>query len=315
MKLLLHNGEIKEVDTSFIFNNQYNTTDGKRVHDTEVKFIIDDIRLGKFYCGGGKQGTYDEVAQAIAEERSKINKCSDCWWFHEHTLIKDESHRKREEVIDGNKKSVIINEKTVYEVSCAYKPRYGDKCVHDIDETPALFREKTFCFFCEHPEGIPDMKPLKQFMIDNAEKYGIVPYWGDRQLSIENSFTHEKKFGSYKFEASCLRDYFELENARNHFKFYVDFENKKFILCDGIGYNIADKLTEHKCEYNYKTKEHKSYDEPIKNYDKFATWLWQIVDDFMETEYPKIVAKQNEEALALTNEILEEIRQEELKCE
>lgn len=280
MKLVLHNGEIKEVDTSFIFSNQYNTTDGKRIHDTDVKYIIDDIRLGEFYCCSKKQGTYDEVAKAIAEERSKINKCSECWWFHKFTRIKDECEKIKTR--EGNKE--IINEKTVYEISCDYMPRHSDKCVHDIDETPILFREKTSCFFCEYPEGIPNMKPLRQFMIDNAEKYGIVPYWAKDKLSIDSSFTHEKKFGSYKFEACYYVKYFELENARNHFKFYVDMVNKKFILDDGIGYKVVDKLTEHKSEYNYETKQHKSYDTPIVNYDKFAEWFWQIVDDFMVTQ-------------------------------
>lgn len=280
MKLVLHNGEIKEVDTSFIFNNQYNTTDGKRIHDKDVKYIIDDIRLGEFYCCSKKQGTYDEVAKAIAEERSKINRCSECWWFHKLTRIKDECEKVT--IREGNKE--IINEKTVYEISCSYMPEYHDKCVHDIEETPVLFREKTFCFFCEHPEGIPDMKPLKQFMIDNADKYGIIPYWSNQELSINNSFTYKNKFGSYKFEANYFGGYFELKNARNRFKFYVDFINKKYILDEGLGYRVVDKLTEHKCEYNHETKQHKSYDEPIKNYDKFAEWFWQIVDDFIATQ-------------------------------
>jgi hypothetical protein len=283
MKLVLHNGEIKEVDTSFIFNNQYNTIDGKRVYDTEVKYIIDDIRLGEFYCCSKKQGTYDEVAEAIAEERSKINKCNECWWFHEHNRINDECHRDREEIMDGNKKTVITNEKIVYEISCAYIPKYGEKCVHDIDEKPILFREKQFCFFCEYPEGIPDMKPLRQFMIDNAEKYGIVPYWSDQELSIDNPFTYEKKFGSYKFEAGKWSDYFELENARNHFRFYVDFTNKKFIIKDYSSYKIVKYLSESK--YDHTTK--KSISQPIANYDKFATWFWQIVDDFMEAQNGK----------------------------
>lgn len=284
MKLVLHNGEIKEVDTNFIFNNQYTTTDGERVYDTKVKYILDDIRLGEFYCGGGKQGTYDEVVQAIADTRAKINKCNDCWWFHDHTRIKDECYRDVKETIEGNKKTIITNEKTVYELSCAYVPKYKDKCVHDIDDTPKLFREATQCFFCEYPQGIPDMKPLRQFMIDNADKYGIVTRWAEDKLSIENSFMHKKQFGSYRFEASHWYRYFELENARNRFKFYVDIVNRKYILDDGIGYKIVNKLTEHKCEYDYNTKQHKSYDQPIVNYDKFATWFWQIVDDFKEAQ-------------------------------
>ena len=278
MKLVLHNGEIKEVDTSHIFDNQYTTTEGNRVYDTAVKYIIDDIRLGEFYCSSVKQGTYDEVAQAIAEERAKINKCNDCWWFHEHTRIKDECHRQSDEIIEGNKKTIITNEKTVYEVSCAYKPKYGGKCVHDINETPILFREKCFCFFCEYPEGIPDMKPFKQFMIDNAKKYGIVPYWSNDKLSIDTSFRHDKTFGSYRFRAYCNCGYFELENARNRFKFYVDMINKKYILDDGIGYKVKRCLSESKYDYT----RHESISQPIVNYDKFATWFWQIVDDYKE---------------------------------
>ena len=275
MKLVLHNGEIKEVDTSFIFDNQYNTTDGKRVHDTEVKYIIDDIRLGEFYCSSVKQGTYDEVAKAIAEERSKINKCDECYWFHERTRIEDEYDKTT--VRDGDKE--ITTEKRVYKISCAHT-KYGG-CVHDIDEKPILFRERNFCFFCEYPEGIPDMKPLRQFMVDNAEKYGIVPYWSSDELSIDSSFTHKKLFGTYKFEASYHSKYFELRNARNRFRFYVDMVNKKYILADSIGYEVVDKLTEHKREYDPTTKKHKSYDTPIANYYKFAAWFWQIVDDFM----------------------------------
>ena len=278
MKLVLHNGEIKEVDTKFMFANQYNTTDGNRVMDKDVKYIIDDIRLGEFYCCSKKQGTYDEVAKAIADERSLINKCEGCWWFHEHTLLKEESHRGEQKVKDGDKEIFIVNEKRVYKVSCAYIPKYGEKCVHDIEEKPILFREKQFCFFCEYPGGIPDMKPFKQFMIDNAEKYGIVPYWSSEKLSVDNSFKHNKPFGSYHFRAYWSDGYFELQNARNHFKFYIDFTNKKYILDDGIGYKVTKYLSESKWDYTRQ----KSISQPIANYDKFATWFWQIVDDFKE---------------------------------
>lgn len=280
MKLVLKTGEIKDVDTSFIHNNQYNTTDGKRVLDSEVKYIIDDIRLGEFYCSSVKQGTYDEVAKAIAEERAKINKCDGCYWFHEHTRIEDECSRQREERMDGGKKIIVENNKTVYKISCAYMPNYHDKCVHDIDEKPVLFREKQDCFFCKYPQGVPDMRPLKEFMIANAEKYGIVPRWSQDKLSIENAFQHNKRFGSYVFEAPYYSDGFELENARNRFIFYLDLENRKFILSDRIGYEVASALTEHRCEYDHEAKAHRSYEAPIKNYDKFAAWLWQIVDDF-----------------------------------
>ena len=275
MKLVLKNGEIKEVDTTCVFNNQYDTIDGKIVYDKEVKYIIDDIRLGEFYYSSVKQGTYDEVAKAIAEKRAQIDKCEGCFWFHEHTRIEDECYKK--EMMNGNKK--IIDERTVYKISCAHKSKYGS-CVNDIDETPRLFREVNDCFFRKYPQGVPDMKPLKEFMIANADKYGIVPYWSDQEVSINSTFTHKKLFGSYKFEADKWTGYFELKNARNRFRFYIDLANKKFILCDAFGYKVVGKLTVSKLKYDYNTKQRKSYNEPIKNYDKFATWLWQIVDDF-----------------------------------
>jgi hypothetical protein len=155
-------------------------------------------------------------------------------------------------------------------------PQYGSKCVHDIDEKPILFREKNYCFFCEYPHGIPDMKHLKQFMIDNADRYGIVPCWASDKLSIENSLMHDKLFGSYRFVAHYYGGYFELKNARNHFKFYVDFANKKYILDDGIGYKVVRYLNESKWDCTRS----KSISKAIANYDKFATWFWQIVDDF-----------------------------------
>ena len=275
MKLVLKTGEIKEVDTTFIFSNQYNTMDGHRIMDTEVKYIIDDIRLGEFYCSGARQGTYEEVAKAIAEKRAQINKCENCWWFHEHTLVKDQSTYNREEVKDGNKKTVLVTDKRVYEISCAYIPKYGAKCVHDIEEKPILFREKNDCFFCKYPQGIPDMKPLREFMIANADKYGIVPYWSENKLSVEYRFKYEKQFGSYTFE-SANDSLFELSNARNHFSFCIDCENKKLIVRDGLSYKVRNYLGTD--EYNSKTQ--KCTYEPIKNYDKFAAWLWQIVDDF-----------------------------------
>ena len=119
-------------------------------------------------------------------------------------------------------------------------------------------------------------KPLKEFMIANAEKYGIVPRWGDQKLSMENTFTHHKLFGSYMFESNKWGDEFELSNARNSFRFYVDCTNKKFIVQEYSNYKLHKYLGERK--YNH-TSQKSTYD-PIANYDKFATWLWQIVDDF-----------------------------------
>jgi hypothetical protein len=272
MKLVLHNGDIKEVDTSCIFNNQYNTTTGQRIYDSQVKYILDDIRLGDFYCCSKKQGTYEEVAQAIAEERSKINQCAECWLHHKLTRIEDEC--TSEEIREGNR--IIQRRQTVYEKSCAH----GNGCAHNIEETPQLFREKNFCFFCEYPQGIPDQSGLRKFMIDNAEKYNIVPYWDGDPLTMEHRIKHNQQFGSYIFESSASHSWFDLYNMRNHFSFYVDFVNKKFILVDYIGYEVKYYLGVEK--YNHET--HISTYEPIKNYNKFSKWFWGIVEDYCASQ-------------------------------
>lgn len=276
MKLVLKNGQTKDVDTSIMFANQYNTTDGNRVYDNAVRHIIDDIRLGELYTSSVKQGTYDEVAQAIAETRSKINQCATCRYFGRQTLLQDESNR--EEIIEGNRR--IIIDKKVYELSCGYMPNHNGKCVYDIDEKPILFREKNYCFFCEYPQGIQSMSALKRFMCANADKYAIAPRWRGDTLGVNNSFKCDKMFGSYHFEANYHNDYFELFNARNHFKFYVDLTNKKFILYDGVGYKAVEKL----CTRDYDYTTHEYTHKTIRGYDKFAKWLWQIVDDFNATK-------------------------------
>lgn len=270
MQLVLYDGSIKEVKLNGVFNNQYITTDGTRIYDTQVKHIIDDIRLGEYYTCSEKTGTYEEVAQAIAEERSKINKCNECWWYNNLTRIKDE-YSKVETKKDGK---LIVEEKTVYDVSCSWTKNH-EKCVHDIEEEPKLFREAQFCFFCEYPQGVPDMKPLKRFMSAHANRYNLVPYAGDETLK---NFKHNKEFGSYVFCSNDYNNYFMLRNARNHFEFYVDCTNGKFILKDGYSYRVVKHLTESK--YNYTT--HQYEEKPIASYDKFIKWFETIINDYME---------------------------------
>ena len=271
MQLVLHNGEIKEVDTSFIFNNQYNATDGKRYTDREVKYILNDIRLGEFYCCSVKQGSYEECLAAIKEERSKTGQCKGCYWHGILDRIEEECSETKIETDD----KLCVTRITTYKKGCKHE-KYG-KCVHDIAEQPKLFREAQNCFFCEYPQGVPDMTDFILFMIKHAEKYGIKPRWSSEEPSIENDFEYKKLFGSYRFIFRSWRKNFELRNARNQYSFYFDVENKKFILFNSLDYEVVDKFTE--SHYDWKTQ--KSIETPIKNYDKFEKWFKQIVEDYL----------------------------------
>lgn len=263
MQLVLHNGDIKEVDTKCIFDNQYNTTDGKRIYDVDVKYIIDDIRLGEFYCSSVKQGTYEEVLNAIREERSKINQCKGCNYWRATQRVEEKC--TEEKIVTDTEVTTIRT--TVHKFQCTY---YKSTCVHDIEEKPVLFREKKDCFFCKYPNGAPDMTSFKKFLVNNADKYNIVARWSNQELTETSSFKCSKKFGSYLLESIWYNDYFTLSNARNEFRFYIDFKNKKFILRDSIGYRLVD---------DFRESSHKS--NLIKNYDKFETWIMQAIDDYL----------------------------------
>lgn len=275
MKAIMNDGSIKEIDTSFMSNNQYTTINGERIYDTQIKQIIDDIRLGEFYCCSKKQGTYEEVQKAINEERSKINHCKECYYNQISNRIEEECSEERIETLD----KIIIHETTVYKKECHYDS--DKKCVFNIDEKPRLFREVADCYFCDHPEGIPDMTKFIKFMIDNHEKYGIVPYWSDEEKDFGKdysiSFQCKQKFGSYIFEKTWGNS-FELSNTRHRFKFIFNFKNKKFILNDGIGYKEVKVFTT--SEYDCKSK--KSYEKPIANFDKFFKWFSTMVEDFIK---------------------------------
>ena len=280
MKAIMKDGTIVEIDTSFMFNNQYDTTDGMRIHDTQIKQIIDDIRLGEFYCCSVKQGTYEEVQKAIDEERAKINQCEKCFYNQIKDRIEEECSTEKIETVD----KIIIHETRVYKKGCTYKA-YNNlelKCIHDVEEKPQLFREATKCFFCDHPEGIPDMTDFVKFMIDNHEKYGVVPCWDEDEKEFGKDyairFKHKNLFGSYKFEKGWYNN-FELSNARNHFKFIYDFKNKTFILIDDIGYEEVKAFTT--SEYNPKTQ--KSHEKLITNFDKFNTWFSAMADDYIKS--------------------------------
>jgi hypothetical protein len=274
MKAIMNDGTIEEIDTSFMFDNQYNTIDGERIHDTDIKQIIDDVRLGEFYCCSKKQGTYEEVQKAIDEERSHIHDCKNCFWYGTVERVKEKCHK--EKTVDGDEE--IIVETTTYKKGCRYVPQYSEKCVYDIKETPKLFRDVQDCFFCKHPEGIPNMTDFIHFMIDNHEKYGIVPYWLEDELSYDTSFKYNKTFGSYAFVKQYYSNSFKLSNARHSFKFIYNFKDRKFILNDGIGYEEVKVFT----TSEYDCKSQKSYEKPITSFDKFSKWFSEMADDFIE---------------------------------
>lgn len=268
MFAVLRDGGTVEIDTNFMFNNQYNTTEGQRIFDKEIHRIINDKRIG-LYCCSVKQGTYEEVLQAIKEHRSHIDCCLNCdgehkkcFWYQIKERIVDE---KKQEVRYENDKQITDTVSHVeYSMHCQHKDEYGGKCVYDIDEEPKLFTEINDCFFVKYPNGVPDNSDFVKWLQTNHAECKIIPYWSSSTLENCSTLKADVKLGSYILEIRKNPIYglhFEVSNCRDCVKFAYDFENKKFIELNGNSYKVSSHL-------------HKRYGkEVITCWDKFKT-LW-----------------------------------------
>ena len=245
--VLRKDGKTVEIDTEFLMNNQYNTVENTRIYDTDILRIINDKRIG-LYCCSKKQGTYEEVQEAVDRERAKIENCvgcdgSRCFWYQIDEKLVNDNHRQ--EKIENGKLIVDSTSHTEWSLKCKHKEDYNGKCVYDINEKPMLFTEKNYCFFVEYPEGLPDNSDFVKWLQTNHEKCNIVPYWGDMTLEDCSTLKANVKLGSYILEIRknpIQGLHFEIANCRDCVRFAYDFKNKKFITTNGIGYKVSSHL-------------------------------------------------------------------------
>lgn len=184
-----------DIDTAYLFNNQYNTADGKRIFDKDVAAIRDDARrgMGKCrYCGAlVKRG---EEEKHFAEREAKP--CDGCFWQRERVTHKDvETTEKTETGADGKIQRVKVRTITErVEKVCAY-------CDNDCGrKTNCTLRECRVyginwftpenTFFLKYPDGFESIPE-----VDKLEARGFVLTDGAR-----NCWYH-KKLGSYTLEA------------------------------------------------------------------------------------------------------------------
>jgi len=249
MIAIMRDGRELEIDTGFLMDNQYNTVESNRIYDKEIHHIINDKRIG-LYCCSVKQGTYDEVLEAIKEHRSHIDCCLNCdgennqcfWYQTKEQLVNEKDKNVR---VENGKKIVDIVSHEEYSMHCQHKDGYDGKCVYDIDEKPKLFTEINDCFFVKYPNGVPDNSDFIQWLIDNHEETNIVPYWGDFTLQDAHTLKYNGKLGSYILEIRKSGIYgtnFELSNSRDCVRFAYDFDNNKFIAFEGFSYKIQERL-------------------------------------------------------------------------
>lgn len=221
MKALLKNGEWVEIDTTCLFNNQYNAA-GKRIFDQDIKRIVDDVRdgLGKCrYCGAiVKRG---EEHKHFEEKESKS--CKNCFWY-QNRLIETKKERSFYEETINEKGETVTREtiitKSKYEKVCAYKKEYGGCTNTECRRMGIEWFTPENTFFLKYPNGLESIPDVDKLAIR-----GFV--MNDRCLNAE----YHKKIGSYTLTAileyengkaigisayriwNCRRDYtFRFEN-------------------------------------------------------------------------------------------------------
>lgn len=278
MIAVMRDGRELEINTNHIFSNQYITIEGTRIYDTEIHRIINDKRIG-LYCCSVKQGTYEDVLEAIKEHRSHIECCLNCdgenkkcFWYQTKERIVNKQERK---VRYENGREITDTVSHVeYSMHCQHKDKYDGKCVYDIDEEPKLFAEVNDCFFVKHPNGVPDNSNFIQWLIDNHNKVKLIPYYSSSTLNNTNLFKLDVELGSYQLKIRKVGidgTNFELSNSRDCTRFVYDFDNNKFIVHDGFSYRVLNRL--HK-RYNSK--------ELVTCWDKFKKVWSKLVEDYKE---------------------------------
>lgn len=218
-------GEWIDIDTKYLFNNQYNTTGNARIFDRDISAIRDDARknMGRCrYCGAMVKRGEEE---AHYTEREK-NPCSKCFWFRARVIdSKTETETTTETGPDGERittmtrttREKLQKECTYSNASSARADCTNKECrKYGIDW---FTTENTF--FLKYPNGLDDITE-----IDKLETRGFIigPYkWSDAQ--------YFKKLGSYTLEALLKRGddgtpeavtAYRISNARRDYKFRIE---------------------------------------------------------------------------------------------
>ena len=221
MKALLKNGEWVEIDTTFLFTDQYNTKDGKRIFDRDIIRIVDDVRLGLGkcrYCGAlVKKG---EEEKHFSEQENKT--CSGCFWYQDRLV----NSAKQPPIIEctTNENGEASTRKTVVTVSqykkvCTYKEKHGGCTYTECRRMGIEWFTQENTFFLRYPNGFPFIK------MEELKKYKF------EILSNMSNAQYYKKIGSYTLSALLVYENgnpigckaYRIENRRRSYIFR--FEN------------------------------------------------------------------------------------------
>lgn len=244
MKALLKTGEWVEIDTTFLFTNQYNTTEkfgNKRIFDKDIEEIQDDARLNKGrcrYCGA----IVEKGKEKEHFEQEKLKKCSllesdNCFWKRKRILNQEHETIERKIICTENvfTECEHVRNVTKFSFYCQHDEKYGG-CTHEQCEKFGIeWFTKENCFFLKYPKGYKDFTDIDFLSTKGWTQSGPFSY----------RYRRENKLGSYvlKFYVEKGRiTYFELFNSRRFVTFLYNEATSEFIINDHFGRIASKKL-------------------------------------------------------------------------
>lgn len=244
-----------DIDTTYLFENQYNTVDGKRIFDQDIKAIQDDARAGMGKCRhcGAMVKRGEEEKHFYDVEKAG---CAGCFWYR-NSVIDSNTTTETKTATGENGAQITKTIKTTVEhleKVCTYGKRVREnKADCTLKECRAygiswFTPENTF--FLKYPGGfetIPeiDKLPARGFILDeyrlNAHYYKKI---GSYTLVALLSYDEQGKATGVKSYRvyNCRRDYnFRYENGELFInKYSLGWYKVKTL--DGIPENVMKAL-------------------------------------------------------------------------
>lgn len=226
-------GEWVEIETTCLFNNQYNT-DKERIFDRQISRIVDDARpgMGKCkYCGKMiRRG--EEEKHFTEEEKKTCDNCGGkaCFWWNDRIVKTERGPRNVERRTGENGEIITTTTQTVTEYTekyCSYVPKYGTCSNKEHRKMGVEWFTPENTFFLKYPNGFADFTNIDRLKLRGFE---VVEHGGNNENYHWFSIRYMPKLGTYSLEAinhvgadgRPVIDYFRVRNCRNWFDFRIE---------------------------------------------------------------------------------------------
>ena len=247
MKALLKTGEWVEIDTAYLFHDQYNTVDNRRIFDRDISRIVDDARhnMGRCrYCGAMvKRG---EEEKHFSERESKG--CAGCFWLRER--VADRTSKTAVEVVNNERTTVRTTVEKLVKV-CSYAEKYpeGACTLKECRRRGIDWFTPENTFFLKYPDGfasIPEIDLLAHRGFCVSAQCLDAPFYekiGSYRLLALLEYQNGKPQGIRAYRLyNARRDYtFRYENG----EFFTDkyaFGWRKVRTLDGVPAAVIDRV-------------------------------------------------------------------------